>query len=229
MLRDVSILLFQYLNILLPYQNPPTVRPTDMANIRIISSIFFAIALLGQVSYVAAECCPGPQPCRASDSSKGTRQLFACSSTSIRYTHFACCGSGPCNIFCCNCDDGCIQFDSCPLTGSRMSVRSWPGSVWNPSNVSSPKEDDNCAVLDASGHACTRHKFDLLDSTIEKNGEITFKEFIQGWALINPHFDESIWDHPDAYTDAVKHFKRFDANGDGILSFEEALQKRYTY
>lgn len=202
--------------------------PTNMAKIGTTSFIFFSIVLLGQLTYVAAECCPSPRNCARVGGIQLQNQTYACSSTKFRSSFISCCSDGPCNIFCCNCDDACIDFDACP-PAFGVFARSRPGSAWNPGKISTPAAEETCVTSGASAHACTRHKFDTLDSTVDKNGEVSFREFITGWAVINPFFDESAWEDPDTYIEAVKHFKRFDANGDGILSFEEALEKRFTY
>lgn len=193
-----------------------------------------------------AECCGSPRPCGGGIlvGAGGRRVIFssilACSSkTGGQPPTFSCCGNGPCNIFCCNCDDGCIVFDSCPPLASPARRSVSPGNGRRPigskfAKVGQDLHDEvevnvpaTCPAHAASSYDCTRHKFDLLDSSIEKNGEITIQEFIAGWALVNPHFSDSLWEDPDTYIQAVEHFKRFDTNGDNVLSFSETWENRF--
>ncbi|RVX67380.1 hypothetical protein B0A52_09161 [Exophiala mesophila] len=202
---------------------------------------------------VNGECCGLPVTCGPSLSQarvNGIRVIYSttkvCSSKDISTEPFSCCGNGPCNIFCCNCDDGCIKFDRCPRTSaatspSRRSVgppgkfgrRPFPPPLGD-KFVGEEDDDmdlegvevDTCPTHATSSVDCTRHKFDLIDSSIEKDGKITIQEFIAGWSSIDPHFSEELWKDPETYIKAVEHFRKFDADGDNVLTFSEAFENK---
>lgn len=145
-----------------------------------------------------------------------------CSST-VKENTFGCCGIGSCNIFCCNCDDGCIAWDNCPASPSKRRRDSATSPALDA--VLLDKRSSylgNCSANDD----CTQSKFELLDSIRDVDGFITFREFVEGWKLVDPNFQAALWDKPSTYTDAVAYFNKFDVNGDGMLSLEEASALR---
>ena len=68
--------------------------------------VIFWMMVVIQWTYVEGECCSGAM-------SNGA--FGVCGAVES-----ICCGCGPCNIFCCNCADGC----------NRSWQRYWKGSIW---------------------------------------------------------------------------------------------------
>ena len=60
----------------------------------------FALFLVLQTTPIASICCPGTV-----DPTPATRTCRDGSKVPI----FQCCGRGACNVFCCNCDGGCLK------------------------------------------------------------------------------------------------------------------------
>ncbi|KAI1615905.1 hypothetical protein EDD36DRAFT_433894, partial [Exophiala viscosa] len=169
----------------------------------------FSVIFSCIISSVIADCCGGVD-CFGRNHGAGW-----CTSTAQRQD-FRCCGVGSCNIFCCNCDDGCIQFDHCPDTPAA-GKRELP---WTDIQHSTPSLTCPIAVTNSD---CVQTLFDLLDSN--GDGRITIDELIAGWALVSPTFDESLWEIPETYLVAVEYFDKFDTNHDGALDLAECEQQ----
>jgi hypothetical protein len=137
--------------------------------------------------------------------STGVEQLF-CTSTVIE-DWFGCCGVGSCNVFCCDCDHGCKTFDSCP-------------AGWSPAT----KRRDLTGSGNATDSDCVEAQFQILDSQVEQDGLITFAEFVAGWYLVKPGFNQSWWHSAETYAAVAAKLIQYDADGDGTLSLEECQQ-----
>ncbi|KAI1623565.1 hypothetical protein EDD37DRAFT_650661 [Exophiala viscosa] len=140
---------------------------------------------------------------------------------------YSCCGVGPCNIFCCNCDNGCIAWDHCPDNSGKRDV-TWPDWSGAPSGNNlaeggSASANATCSPT-ASTEDCVLAKFDILD--IGDDGKVSILELLAGWALVWIVSDESDTStDPADYIYLVKKFEKFDTNGDGYLTLEECAQQ----
>lgn len=163
-----------------------------------LATLFAAGAFL--FATTSADCCNGID-C-ASSVATGTW----CDPTQ-NADDFDCCGVGACNIFCCNCDNGCLPA-ACPPDWSPVSKKR---------DVSPAVDDDK---------ECIKTKFHILDAQVRKDNSISFEEFVAGWHLIKPGFNQTSWAKAQTYADAARKFMQFDTNGDGGLSLEECKQTR---
>lgn len=141
----------------------------------------------------------------------GTRTQRVCDSqTILGHNGNYCCGVGPCNIFCCNCDYGCRTFDRCPDEPATGGHRKPPKR----SDVLHDITNNNRTDAD-----CTREKFALLDAMTTADGEITMEEWLKGAPeLLSNTIGE------DEFL-LIQAFQKWDRDQSGSLSLEEAQQR----
>jgi hypothetical protein len=158
------------------------------------------VLLLAIVSLVAGDCCK-------------------------RKPDFGCCGNGPCNIFCCNCDNSCNT--SCENT--HCDTGEWfecAGIVSACAAACVVTEGEACA--DCMGPLYDTCKKCYSSSSGLAVGETTCNER-ESW--FNELADSSIkcisYHAFEAYakrtmtTDIAHEFKKIDVNGDGCIDFTE--------
>ncbi|KIV80186.1 hypothetical protein PV11_07705 [Exophiala sideris] len=182
----------------------------------------FLALLLGSLtfgSFIAstlAECCP-PRPCSPWTS--------WCSSTQ-GVEAFGCCGIGPCNIFCCNCDNGCVYFDHCPGASEKRDVTwpDWSGTPPATTSAAGTSASSNATCSpSASAQDCVLAKFDILDTNDDH--KLSILEVLVGWVLVWGAGGESDMTDPADVAYLVEKFEKYDTNGDGYLTLAECAQK----
>ncbi|KIV91542.1 hypothetical protein PV10_06071 [Exophiala mesophila] len=156
----------------------------------------FLISLLGGAAMVSAECCSSPAYCLDGRES----------------SIWDCCAYGSCNIFCCNCDGGCI-------TGpAKRSWEDWanhgPGHLPGLSDASSDcglTRDDNQCVLDKIAELDTDH-----------DGKVTLANILANPDVVRPGLSESGLSLAEIVGNLTKLFEIFDTSEDGYLVYDEA-------
>lgn len=133
---------------------------------------------------------------------------------------YTCCGVGPCNIFCCNCDNGCIPFDHCPSDNKR-------DVAWTDIPAASTLASSNatCSPTDSTDD-CVLTKFEILDTN--NDGKVSILELIAGWALVwvtTVSADFDVVDTAESVIFLVEKFVKYDTNGDGFLTLAECSQQ----
>jgi len=160
------------------------------------------LSFLGIATSVAAECCKKP---------------FAydyCDDGTLTST-FGCCGIGPCNIFCCNCDDGCRVAKT--KRNTARDVASW--GDWA-QTASSQSGDSTCGLFE-SENQCALDKFEALDTN--HDGFLTLAECLVGVDVLRPALNLSSIDEATIKQDVTILFNAYDTDKNGDLTFAEAL------
>ncbi|KAI1615906.1 hypothetical protein EDD36DRAFT_428092 [Exophiala viscosa] len=143
---------------------------------------------------VASECCP-----------LGQRDGAYCLDGSDPGA-FQCCGAGACNIFCCNCDNGCRQ----PKHVAARGLKGW--SAWT-------GEPPTCGLAQ-NENQCLLDKFEAVDTN--HDGKITIAELLAGIDILRPLLAEYDLDAATTKKDAITLFNAYDVDKDGHLTFVEA-------
>ncbi|KIW16963.1 hypothetical protein PV08_04154 [Exophiala spinifera] len=150
---------------------------------------------------VSAYCCSSPAFC--ADGSE----------SSI----WECCAYGSCNIFCCNCDGGCI-------TASKK--RSW--TDWGHGRGCSPfpgafDADEVCPAT-ISDDQCVIDKLDALDGNLD--GRVSLAEVLASPDIVRPLITQLDLDPEDIKVKMTELFNIFDTNKDGYLDLAEASARQ---
>ncbi|KAK2051972.1 hypothetical protein LY76DRAFT_365940 [Colletotrichum caudatum] len=168
--------------------------------------LVFLASLLGFISLVSSDCCGGG--CSKFLPCPGKAQIcptsFCCDGS--QQGPFACCGIGSCNIFCCNCDDGCLGgSDSCPnVCGSSQ------GTEFTNQQI----ELRSTSTFQSGEKKKCGEKFDDADEN--GDGQLSYLEWITytaGDQLVN-------------LTEAKQRWILFDTDNNGYLEKDEAFSRR---
>ncbi|KAF7196213.1 hypothetical protein HII31_02280 [Pseudocercospora fuligena] len=146
-------------------------QPSNPANMHPTTTLLFILTSLSSISTVNAICCPRNVP-------------FV----------LACCGNGPCNIFCCNCAGGGCQTRELGCKKNKRDVTPNPalGYFITGRHAAAEKTDEQM-------HS---------EADIRGVGHFNYTEFLKFEGL-----EDSVG--------MKKHFDEFDRNGDGVITVDE--------
>lgn len=159
--------------------------------------------LLGSAALAASECCD--RPVFDKDS-----RLWTCVDGAVKAGVLNCCAYGSCNIFCCNCDDGCRQ--------RRLTQRMRSDfAPWQ----DGPFGQDTVCGLSQSESQCEMDQFEALDTN--RDGKITLAEAWAGIDVLRPQLTLVDIDKETLAKELATLFKAYDTDHDGELTFTEAV------
>ncbi|OAK98479.1 hypothetical protein IQ06DRAFT_307583 [Phaeosphaeriaceae sp. SRC1lsM3a] len=194
-------------------------------------SIISAFALMAFLGFVRSESCK-PDATFSDFCADGTKAT-------------PCCGNGPCNIFCSNCDNGCrtATYDGCAANVDKYFGPASPcvgchGDLpvihcittdecqkWYDAAMASCKTKSGVSKRDAEvswatndTHADSTDGYEVF-SLVDKDGNsnITFEEYVDYVHDGNLTLKEN----STALTTWYTYFEKFDKNGDGVIDIDE--------
>lgn len=158
----------------------------------------FVCCLLIAVSYVSGDCCK-------------------------RKPDFGCCGNGPCNIFCCNCDNSC----NAQCENTHCDTGEWfecAGIVSACAAACVVTEGEACA--DCMGplyDTCKKcYSSSSVSECVTDDRESWFHELADSSVkcISYPAFEAYV-EKTNATVNTFHEFKKIDVNGDGCIDFTE--------
>ncbi|KAL6240512.1 hypothetical protein RBB50_012530 [Rhinocladiella similis] len=161
--------------------------------------LFSVLLVAGTATTVSAYCCSSPARC--ADGSE----------SSI----WECCAYGSCNIFCCNCDGGCI---------TASTKRSW--TDWGHGRPPFPGAFDAEEVcgLTVTDEQCVIDKLDALDGNLD--GKVSLAEILANPDVVRPGVTKMDMDASDVKVKLTELFNIYDTNKDGYLDLDEASARQ---
>ena len=150
--------------------------------------VAFGLVLLVWLEATDGTCCgTWSEQCPAGPDGAGESCTFYTYKTcgDGRYHHSPCCGKGPCNIFCCNCDGGCLGSTAPGFTQSDNTTNAI--ARYQALDQNNDKKIDqeefkkflstDSGVQQLSGHVEQLEQLLFESVDVDKNGAITIEEF----------------------------------------------------
>ena len=159
------------------------------------------------ITGVNGECCYIPYKCTEPDNKKVNR-CYDCTESTVY------CGLGKCNVFGCNCDDGCRK--------GNESLWCWNPAFncgKNPTTATLEVVKRDTTILDRQQQLQQLQLISLIKS---------FDNLKQDLALDRQEFAQFLKSTPELELDLEKEFTNLDINRDGVISLNE-IDPQFNY